>query len=416
MPVEKLSAMRVSKLAQPGRYGDGGGLWLQVSKWGTKAWLLRYAIAGRQRQMGLGGLDDVTLAEARQAAREARRQLREGLDPIEVRRSKVAALRADDAKTMSFQQCAEAYIASHRAGWRSPKHADQWLSTLTTYAFPTFGHLPVAAVDVGLVLKAIEPIWTTKPETAGRVRGRIESVLSWAIARGHRAGPNPASWRGHLDRLLPAKAKVKRVRHHPAMPVDDVPGFLAELRAKDFISARALEFTILTASRTGEVIGAQWAEIDISAGVWSIPAERMKAARPHRVALSSRAVEILKSLPREDEGGDRYVFPGAREHRGLSNMSLLEALRGLRPDAELTVHGFRSSFRDWAAERTSFASEVVEMALAHTVADRVEAAYRRGDLLEKRRRLAEAWSRFCLSDAAGRGRIVGIGEGRRHAH
>ena len=286
-------------------------------------------------------------------------------------------------------------MASHGAAWKNPKHRQQWRNTLATYAHPHFGELSVAAVDTGLVLKALEPIWNEKPETAGRVRGRIESVLDWAKARGYREGENPARWRGHLDKLLPNRRKVRAVKNHPAMPYVELPGFMGELRGSESTSARALEFAILTATRRGEVIGATWGEIDIQGSMWTIPAERMKAGKAHRVPLCPRAVELLTALPRE---GD-FVFMGRKDGKSVNEHAMRRILQGIRPSSGYVVHGFRSTFRDWAAERTGYPSEVVEMALAHAIESRVEAAYRRGDLFEKRRRLMEEWATFCASPA-----------------
>ena len=291
-----------------------------------------------------------------------------------------------DTKALTFKQCAEAYILAHRAGWRNPKHAKQWSSTLEAYAHPVFGSLPAQAVDVGMVMKAIEPIWTTKPESASRVRGRIESVLDWATARGHRSGENPARWRGHIENLLPRKSKVRRVEHHAALPYSELPGFMAELRQRKGTAARALELTILTAARTGEVIGATWSEIDFEARLWIIPGQRMKAGREHRVPLSEASLSILR--PIYETRTDDKVF----QISGMAKAMLLRRMgRG-----DITTHGFRSSFSDWCAEQTAFSSEVREMALAHTVSDKVEAAYRRGDLFQKRRELAEEWARYCV--------------------
>jgi len=388
----KLSALQVSRLAEPGRYGDGGGLWLQVTPAGTKSWLFRFMLDGRARQMGLGSLSDVTLAEAREAARNARRTASEGIDPIDARAKQRAEARASRLRHITFRDCAERYIAAHEAGWRNPKHREQWRNTLTAYADPIIGELAIGQIDTALVLKVLEPIWRVKPETASRTRGRIEAVLDWAQARGYRQGENPARWRGHLDKLLPSKSKVRRVEHHGALPFHRAPAFVAALRAKPFVSAKALEFTILTAARTGEVIGARWAEFDLTEASWTVPAERMKAGREHRVPLSPRTVEILHSLPREDGG---FVFPGAKAKSGLSNMAMLQLLRGMDSTEGLTVHGFRSAFRDWASEQTDCPREVAEAALAHTISDKVEAAYRRGDLFDKRRRLMEDWAAFC---------------------
>lgn len=292
---------------------------------------------------------------------------------------------------MTFDACAAAYIGAHETGWRNAKHRDQWRNTLSTYANPVFGSRPVQAIDVGLVMKALEPIWQTKPETASRLRGRIEAVLDWATVRGYRQGDNPARWRGHLDKLLPARNKIRSVEHHAALPYDETAEFLAMLRSQEGIGARALEFLILTAARTGEVIGAQRDEIDLDEKVWIVPAARMKAGREHRVPLSPAAVAVLERMKESCEGD--FVFPGGRRNKPLSNMALLAVLRRMGR-GDLTAHGFRSTFRDWAAERTNFPREVAEAALAHTVGDKVEAAYRRGDLFDKRRQLMEAWARF----------------------
>jgi integrase len=296
------------------------------------------------------------------------------------------------AKALTFEECAEAYIEAHQDGWKSAKHRAQWPATLQTYVYPVLGRLSVQAIDTGLVAKVIEPIWKTKTETASRVRGRIEAVLDWAAARGFRQGENPARWRGHLENLLPRKSKVAPVAHLAALPYTELPAFMAELRAQKGIAARALEFAILTAARTKEALGATWDEIDLAEKVWSIPSERMKASRPHRVALSTAAFDIVSQMRHVQSG--RFVFPGAKSDQRLSNMALLMLLRRLGHEGP-TVHGFRSSFADWAAERTAYPDEVRRMALAHTVSDKVEAAYRRGDLFEKRRALGQAWADFC---------------------
>jgi integrase len=369
-------------------------LYLRVDPSGAKSWVFRYAIAGRQRDLGLGSAADFTLAEARDRALAARKLVADGQDPIEAKEAKRRAAAVASATAMTFQACAEAYIAAHRAGWKNPKHAAQWPSTLSTYVYPIFGSLPVAAIDTGLVMKAIEPIWTEKPETASRVRGRIESVLDWAAAREYRQGENPARWRGHLENLLPKKSKVRRVEHHAALPYPEIADFMAELRSKDGIAADALEFAILTAARTGEVIGATWAEFDLEHRLWSVPGERMKAGREHRVPLSEAAMAVLAALKRE---GDR-VFP-------VSNMAMNMLLRRMGKNG-LTVHGFRSTFSDWAAERTNFPSEVRELALAHAVGNKVEAAYRRGDLFGKRRELAEAWAHYCEGEEPAESKVV----------
>jgi integrase len=393
---QRLSALEVASKSDPGRYGDGDGLYLQVSKWRTKSWIFRYERDGRERQMGLGpaGPRQVSLSEARKHAARCAQSLRDGLDPIEERKERVTARRVQAARTVTFKKCAEDYITEKESGWRNEKHRAQWTATLETYAYPVFGDLPVAAVDLPLVMKALKPIWTIKPETAGRVRGRIESVLSYATVHGFRQGDNPARWRGHLDQILPAKAKVATVAHHKALPFNEVAAFLKGLREKDNISAKALEFTILTAARTGETIGATPTEIDLKQAIWIVPGARMKAGKEHRVPLSARVVEIVRSL----KHNQKFLFPGAKVDQPLSNMAMLEMLRGM-VGGGLTVHGFRSSFMDWGHEVTDYPKEMLDIALAHTVSDKVEAAYRRGDMFEKRRSLMADWAAYCALGA-----------------
>ena len=387
----KLTALGVARLKTPGLYGDGGGLWLQVSGQGGKSWVYRYTLGKKSREMGLGSANTFTLAEARDKALACRKLCYDGIDPIEMRRGRRQDEAVEAAKAITFSACAASYIDSHRAGWRNAKHAAQWTATLETYAYPMFGSLPVQAVDTNLVMQALEPIWAVKPETATRVRGRIESILDWATTRGYRRGENPARWKGHLQNLLPARSKVQRVEYHAALPFRDVPAFMIDLACRDAVAARALEFAILTAARTGEVIGATWAEIDLEARTWTAPAERMKGGREHRVPLSEPAVAILERIL---SLGDGYVFPGARRGKPMSQMGMLMLLRRMGRE-DITAHGFRSSFRDWASETTDFPSEVVEMALAHTVESKVERAYRRGDLFEKRRELMSVWAVHC---------------------
>ena len=398
----RLTALHLTRAAkQPGMHHDGGGLYLKATESGA-SWVLRYMLNGRPRYMGLGPLALYGLSEARAKALEARRLRHEGVDPLEARRLARAKLRLEAAKAITFKEGAEAYIKAHRAGWRNDKHAGQWEATLKTYAEPVIGALPVQAIDTALVLKILEPIWTTKPETASRLRGRIETILDWAKVRGYREGENPARWRGHMDKLLPARAKVQRVKHHAALPYAEIGDFIVALQAQPGVSARALEFAILTAVRTGEIIGATWREIDLTEKAWTIPAGRMKAGKEHRVPLSPRAVSILEDmltlrhLVESETEGDAFVFPGAKRGEPLSNMAFLMLLRRMGR-GDVTAHGFRSTFRDWAAERTSYPSEVAEMALAHTVSDKVEAAYRRGDLFERRRKLMTAWATFCAT-------------------
>lgn len=395
--VGRLTALKVEKTKAPGMYADGGGLYLRVTPEGTKNWVLRFMLSGKPRWMGLGPVSLFGLQEARGKAIDARRLRHDGIDPIEARKAARQQTLLDAARAITFRECAASYIASHKAAWHNPKHAAQWAATLATYAEPIMGSLAVQAIDTALVTKVIEPIWSEKPETASRVRGRIESVLDWAKVRGFRQGENPARWRGHLENLLPARSKVRSVEHHAALPYAEIGGFISALRLEVGTAARALEFAILTAARTGEVIGATWGEIDLPGKMWVIPAARMKAAREHRVPLSPRAVEIvaaMKKLAGDGLSPMAPVFSGAKPGKSLSNMAFLMLLRRMKR-ADLTAHGFRSSFRDWAAERTSYPGELAEMALAHAVSNKVEAAYRRGDLFEKRRRLMDEWAKFC---------------------
>jgi len=397
----KLSARLVASLKAPGRHGDGGGLYLQIGPTGAKSWLLRYMLNGKSREMGLGPVSVVPLAEAREKAAGARRLVKSGTDPLEARQIEKAKAEAEVVRGMTFAQCAEAFIAAHEATWRNAKHRQQWTNTLATYAGPVFGTLPVAAVDLALVMRVLEPIWREKPETASRLRGRIEQVLDWATVRGYRQGENPARWRGHLDKLLPTRAKVQKVKHHAALPYTEIAAFMDDLRGRPALAARALEFAILTAARTNEVLKGTWGEIDLATKVWTIPPERMKADREHRVPLAPPAVALLKAIRKVHQKGVEWIFPGSRQGRPLSSMALLMLLRRMGR-GDLTAHGFRSSFRDWAAEQTAFPREVAEAALAHVVGDKVEAAYRRGDLFEKRRKLMEAWATYCyLSEAKG---------------
>jgi integrase len=394
MAMGRLTALKVERIKRPGMHADGGGLYLRVTPEGARNWVLRYMLDRRPRWMGLGPLALYGLQEARARALDARRQRHEGIDPIEARRAERARQRLDAAKAITFQQCAESYIAAHRAGWRNDKHAGQWSATLAAYAHPIIGALPVQAVDTGLVLKVLEPVWTAKPETASRVRGRLESILDLAKVRGYRDGENPARWRGHLDKLLPARSRVRQVEHHAALPYAELPGFLAALREQEGIAARALEFLILTAARTGEIIGARWNEIDRLDKTWTVPAARMKAHREHRVPLSPPALAILGEMR-----GDAFVFPGGKAGEPLSRMAFWRLLRRMGR-GDLTAHGFRATFKTWASERTSFQNEIVEASLAHTIGGKVEQAYRRGDMFEKRRRLMQQWAAFCLSAPA----------------
>jgi integrase len=402
----KLSAIEVAKARGPAVLHDGGGLYLRVSATGGKSWVFRFQLDGKRRDMGLGPYPDVSLAEARGRATDHRKQRLDGIDPLDAKEAKRQAQRLAVAKGRTFRECAAEFIERNRVGWRNAKHRQQWENTLATYVYPTFGELPVSAIDTALVVQALDPIWAEKPETASRVRGRIEAVLDAATVRGFRHGPNPAIWKGNLAHILPARAKVRKVAHHAALPFDDMPAFLAALRSRNGMAARALEFTILTVARTGEALGALWGEIDLAAKIWTVPATKMKGGREHRVPLSDAALSVLeKARPlalMTDGTPDPAapVFPGPRRALPMSNMTMLMLLRRMKRD-DLTAHGFRSTFSDWAAERTAYPREVVEMSLAHAIGNKVEAAYRRGDLFEKRRRLMADWARFCAAPSAG---------------
>lgn len=383
--LQRLSAIAVKRTTRPGYHADGGGLYLQVSKSRTKSWVFRYTRHGRTRELGLGGLLTTPLQEARRKAEAMRLALGTGTEPVALRdlaRQQVAA-------RMSFADCATAYIAAHRDGWKNAKHADQWAATLDTYANPVFGRVDVSLVDTDHVLRALEPIWRDKTETASRLRGRIERVLAWATTRKLRSGENPARWRGHLDTLLPRPNAVRAVDHHAALSYSQMPPFMARLRAESGVAARALEFLILTATRTSEVTGARWEEIDLQAAIWTIPGERMKAGKEHRVPLSRVAISLLSETPPEKRDG--HLFQGAKAGKPLSNMAMMAVLRRMG-FAGLTVHGFRSTFRDWAAEETAFPRELAEKALAHAIRSETEAAYQRGDLLKRRAEMMQEWA------------------------
>lgn len=388
------------KHALPGLHADGGGLYLSVPSAGRGSWIFRFQLNGRRREMGLGSLDTLTVAKARAAAEELRGELRKGVDPLAARQAEAltrqeaaaAVLKERELARMSFRSVAEAYISAHSVAWRNAKHSQQWPNSLKAYVYPLIGDLPVRDVTTKEVLEILTPLWTSKPETARRVRSRIELVLAYAKARGWYVGENAATWRGHLSALLPPVSKVRAVKHHAALDWRQMADFMTELRSRPGTSARALEFLILTAARSGEVRGAEWREIDFEGKLWTIPASRMKAGKEHRVPLSRGAIELLNELPRLDD--ERLVFPSARSRRALSDMSLGAALRRTGRNG-VTVHGFRSAFRDWAAEATMHHPDVVELALAHVVRNKVEAAYRRGDLLTKRRELMADWEAWC---------------------
>jgi|TARA_R100000049_G_C1954972_1_gene107584 integrase len=383
------------KNAKPGRHADGAGLHLLVKPTGARSWVYRFMLNGKSRDIGLGaaGQGGMSLANARDEAAALRLRVKAGIDPLEERDREaadaLAAAQAAKVAGITFRDVAAAYIAANEDSWRNSKHRQQWRNTLDTYVYPVIGDMPVADIETAHVLTILEPIWKGKAETASRIRGRIETVLDNAKARGYRQGENPARWRGHLSQILPARTRLSR-GHHKALACDEIPAFVRALHNREAVAALALEFVILTAARSGEVIGGTWAEVDLAKAVWTIPAERMKAAKEHRVPLSPRAVEILESLQPLDSD---WLFPGAAGGK-LSSMAMAMLMRRMKVDA--TVHGFRSGFRDWAAECTGYAHEVAEMALAHAIENKVERAYRRGDLFDKRRRLMQDWQNYCL--------------------
>jgi len=391
--------VRFVQHAPIGWHCDGRGLYLQCTAGADgavcRSWVYRFVLNGRQRYMGLGSVADISLGEAREKVTAARKLRLEGVDPLEARKAQQTAARLEAAKSMTFGQCVDAYLETHEAAWRNEKHAAQWRMTLTRYCEP-ISDLPVQAIDTDLVLRVLTPLWKTRTETAKRLRGRIERVLSWAKGRGLRDGENPARWGGHLDEMLADPAKLAPIEHHPALPYLELPALMIELRARDSLVARALEFAVLTAARTGEVTGAQWDEIDLGAKTWTVPAARMKAGKQHCVPLCDRALEILQSL---DRRGDR-VFP-------IANGAMLELLGQMRPGA--SVHGMRSSFTDWAHETTGFPEAVIDEALAHKITDKVRAAYRRGNLFEKRRLLMAQWNKFCCEKPLARGVVRFLG-------
>lgn len=390
---ERLTTLHVKNAKSAGYYPDGLGLYLQVAPSGAKSWIFRYMLNSKSREMGLGSLHDLTLANARLKRNEYRVLAREqGIDPITHKRQAKLAHALAEAAIISFDECAAAYIASKSVEWKNPKHHQQWVNTLNQYASPVFGKQPVAAVTTELVMKVLQPIWFTKTETASRLRGRIASVLDWASTSRYRSGENPARWHGHLENLLPSRNKTKPVAHHPALPYIEIGAFMPLLREQVGEAAAALQFLILTCSRTGEVIGATWDEFDLDQRMWTVPASRMKAKREHRVPLTAQALKIINDMKVRKQSD--YVFAGRNIERPTSNMAMLKLLERMGRD-DLTVHGFRSTFRDWAAHETNFPREIAEAALAHDTRNETEAAYQRGDLFNKRRKLMEAWAVYC---------------------
>lgn len=398
--VDRLTAIGVTRMKKPGYHADGAGLYLQVSLSGTKSWVFRYKLAKRPREMGLGSIHAFTLAQARARAKEARELLADGIDPIEQRstvsRASAAATRKA-ANVLTFGKAADDYIAAHEGSWKNAKHAYQWRQTIDSYAKPIIGDVPVSEVDTDLVLKVLRPIWSTKTETATRLRGRLEKILDAAKALKQRTGDNPAAWRGNLDKLLADPNKIAPVVNHPALPYAEIPAFMLKLRAVHGMSALATEFIILTAVRTGEALGAAWTEIDLKNRVWVVPASRMKAGKQHRVPLNDDALALLEKA-KAMAASSAFVFPGRDPNRTLSNMACLVLLRRMGR-GDIVTHGFRSTFRDWTAEQTNYPREVAEMALGHTIGDKVEAAYRRGDLFEKRVHLMADWAAYCASSS-----------------
>lgn len=418
---KELSAAEVRRLTEPGFYAVGGvaGLHLTVKSEDARSWILRARVGSLRRDIGLGGYPDVTLAMAREAAREAKAQIKAGIDPVALRKSSRSELLAQQVKEITFDQAAAKVVAKKQAEASNPKHAQQWKNTLKTYASPVLGKMAVKDIEIAHIIKVLEPEWKKKTETMTRVRQRIEAVLAWATVNGHRSGDNPARWKGNLDAVLPAPAKVAKTKNHAALPYARVNEFIADLRTRDGLAAKALEFAVLTAARSGEIRGARWDEVDLDEKVWIVPAGRMKAKREHRVPLSDAAVELLQALPRLED--NELVFPAPRggQMSDATLAAVIKRINASKPEGEsyvdpkqdnreITQHGFRSTFRDWAAERTGYAHEVVEMALAHTIKNAAEAAYRRGDMLDKRRRLMTDWADYINAQPAQAGTVTPI--------
>lgn len=381
-----LKSLQIKSLTKPGKYSDGNGLYLNIRSSGTKSWIYRYQLNGKRKEIGLGSIKIISLKEARELAADATKLRNKGGDP----KSHKIKLKADGNNTRTFEQCAAEYIKAHRPSWKNEKHASQWVSTLTQYAYPHIGTLPVGEIDNAAVMAVLNPIWRTKTETASRVRGRIENILSWAIVKEYRPAPNPAIWRGNLEILLPKRSKIQKLQHHPALPHADTAKLMKKIRASKSVSARALEFTILTACRTQESIGAKWSEIDLNKNIWTIPAERMKAGREHRVPLSTQTISMLNNLYQTNV----YLFPGLKKGKSISNMAMLKFLKKDLGYSDITVHGFRSSFREWVSEVSTYSAELGESALAHINSNKVEAAYQRSDLLKKRCDMMQDWAQY----------------------
>ena len=397
---EWLSPLAVQRQKAAGLYADGNGLYLRVTESGAKYWPFRYSLGGKRREMFLGKFPDMSLANARDEAGECRKQVKRGTDPIDARKAVAENTKAQkaivDARAVTFKDCAEGYMEAHRDSWRNAKHKQQWENTLAHYAYPVFGDLPTEDIGLPLVLKVLQPLWKPRTETAKRLRGRIEAVLDWAHARDYRSGENPARWKGKLQTLLAAPSKIATVKHHPALPYADIHPFMEAAKQQEGTAALALQFLILTASRTNEAIGMRWAEIDEAKGEWRVPADRMKGHREHRVPLSHDALAVLERAKALRKGKGTVVFPSPRGDAPLSNMALAVLLRRMGR-ADITVHGFRSTFRDWCAEVTAYPREIAEACLAHISGDKVESAYLRSDFFDKRRQLMDAWARYCAT-------------------
>jgi len=393
--INKLTAVKIKQIKKPGWYPDGLGLYLQISPSGSKSWVYRYEIKSKERRCGLGAYPTISLLMARDVADEFRKLRTKGIDPIEHKKQIELQKKLEESKTITFKQSATAYIESHKSGWKNKKHQNQWTNTLQTYAYPLLGNLPVQDVDTDLVIKVLEPIWYTKTETASRVRSRIENVLDWAKVRKFRTGENAARWRGHLDKLLPRPSKIRKVKNQPALAYAELPEFYKALRNKNTISAKALTFIILTATRTNETLGAKWDEFDFETATWTIPDSRMKDGEEHRIPITFEMLELIEELKIFKQ--DDYVFPGQQKGKSISDTSVRKNIKQINKNNSFVTHGFRSTFKDWCAEKTNFSKDLSESALAHKIENATRAAYERGDKLEKRRTLMDAWTNYCLS-------------------
>ena len=396
--MSKLTALQI-KNAKPGMLHDGGGLYLQVSKAGSKSWIYRYFSDGKSHDHGLGSFKVLTLAEAREAALQCRKLRAQGLDPIREKKKLRVATRLEDAKSITFKDCVEQYLKAHASAWKDNRHTWKWERSLELYAYPTLGDLPVGEIDIDYVFRAIDPIWGDKNETASRVRGRIEQVLDWARVRGYREGDNPARWQGNLAHLLPARDKIKKKQHLKSLPYAELPKFWKALSKRSTNAAAMLRYTILTAARTGDTRFATWGEVDLKNKIWTIPGERMKAGKEHRVPLSPQAIQILEKLskqrPTDNQSSRDLVFPGPKQGKPHSENAMLNVLDQMGYKGKVTVHGYRSTFKVWCSEQTDYPNDISEMALAHTISNAVEAAYKRTDLLDKRRSLMDEWAGYC---------------------